>query len=64
MGTRCGDHPTRTQDDELCPICLISVKVEVARGMQQLSAYLRPLGGILGLVLVARSRGVATGATA
>jgi hypothetical protein len=42
MCTRCGDHPTRTQDDELCPICLISVKVEVARGMQQLSAYLAP----------------------
>ena len=47
-------RPAR-EDDEFCPICLISIKVEVARGMQQLSEYLRALGCLLGLVRVARS---------
>jgi len=40
MCIRCGEHPTRS-DDDLCPVCVISIKVEVARGMQQLSVYLR-----------------------
>jgi hypothetical protein len=40
MCTRCGDHP-RSPGEEFCPICVISIKVEVARGMQQLSEYLR-----------------------
>ena len=40
MCARCGDHPTRTHDEEFCPICIISIKVEVARGMQQLTEYL------------------------
>ncbi len=41
MCTRCGDHPTRSDEEEFCPICVISIKVEVARGMQQLAEYLR-----------------------
>lgn len=41
MCARCGDHPTRSPDEEFCPICVISIKVEVARGMQQLAEYLR-----------------------
>jgi hypothetical protein len=41
MCARCGDHPTRSADEQFCPICVISIKVEVARGMQQLSEYLR-----------------------
>jgi hypothetical protein len=40
MCARCGDHP-RSPDEEFCPICVISIKVEVARGMQQLTEYLR-----------------------
>ena len=41
MCARCGDHPTRSPGEEFCPICVISIKVEVARGMQQLAEYLR-----------------------
>jgi hypothetical protein len=41
MCRRCGDHPTHSPDEEFCPICVISIKVEVARGMQQLAEYLR-----------------------
>jgi len=40
MCARCGEHPTRA-GEEFCPICLISIKVEAARGLQQLSEYLR-----------------------
>lgn len=40
MCVRCGDHETR--DGELfCPICVIAIKVEVARGISQLGEYLR-----------------------
>jgi hypothetical protein len=40
MCARCGDRPTRSAEEEFCPICVISIKVEVARGMKQLSEYL------------------------
>ena len=40
MCARCGEHPIRSPDEEFCPICVISIKVEVARGMQQLAQYL------------------------
>ena len=40
MCARCGEHPVRSPDEEFCPICVISVKVEVARGIQQLTEYL------------------------
>ena len=41
MCCRCGDHPARSADEPFCPICVISIKVEVARGLTQLAAYLR-----------------------
>lgn len=40
MCARCGEHPTRSPGEEFCPICVISIKVEVARGLQQLARYL------------------------
>lgn len=41
MCVRCGDHPTRGDGEPFCPICVIAIKVEVARGISQLSEYLR-----------------------
>jgi hypothetical protein len=41
MCCRCGEHPTRSPEEQFCPICVISIKVEAARGMQQLGEYLR-----------------------
>jgi len=41
MCARCGDHPARSADEPFCPICVISIKVEVARGLTQFSSYLR-----------------------
>ena len=41
MCCRCGDHPARSAEEPFCPICVISVKVEVARGLTQLAGYLR-----------------------
>jgi hypothetical protein len=41
MCVRCGDHPTRSPGEVFCPICVISIKVEVARGLTQLASYLR-----------------------
>ena len=40
MCCRCGDHPARSAEEPFCPICVISIKVEVARGLTQLSGYL------------------------
>ena len=40
MCCRCGDHPARSDDEPFCPICVISIKVEVARGLTQLAGYL------------------------
>ena len=40
MCCRCGDHPARSADEPFCPICVISIKVEVARGLTQLAGYL------------------------
>ena len=31
MCCRCGDHPARSAEEPFCPICVISIKVEVAR---------------------------------
>jgi len=41
MCARCGEHPVSSPDESFCAICVISIKVEVARGMQQLAEYLR-----------------------
>jgi len=41
MCARCGEHPARSEDEPFCAICVISIKVEVARGLTQLAAYLR-----------------------
>jgi hypothetical protein len=41
MCARCGEHPARSADEPFCPICVISIKVEVARGLTQLTGYLR-----------------------
>jgi hypothetical protein len=40
MCARCGEHPARSDDEPFCPICVISIKVEVARGLTQLAGYL------------------------
>jgi hypothetical protein len=40
MCCRCGDHPARSEEEPFCPICVISIKVEVARGLTQLAGYL------------------------
>ena len=40
MCCRCGDHPARSAEEPFCPICVISIKVEVARGLTQLAGYL------------------------
>ena len=40
MCTRCGEHPA-SGDESFCPICVISIKVEVARGLTELAGYLR-----------------------
>ena len=40
MCCRCGEHPARSVEEPFCPICVISIKVEVARGMTQLAGYL------------------------
>jgi len=40
MCCRCGEHPARSAEEPFCPICVISIKVEVARGMNQLAGYL------------------------
>jgi hypothetical protein len=41
MCVRCGEHPARSAEEPFCPICVISIKVEVARGLTQLASYLR-----------------------
>ena len=41
MCNRCGEHPARSDDEPFCPVCVISIKVEVARGLTQLAGYLR-----------------------
>jgi len=41
MCRRCGDHPARSEEEPFCPICVISIKVEVARGLTQFAGYLR-----------------------
>ena len=40
MCCRCGEHPARSEEEPFCPICVISIKVEVARGLTQLAGYL------------------------
>jgi hypothetical protein len=40
MCARCGEHPTRSAEEEFCPMCVIAIKVEVTRGLQQLAEYL------------------------
>ena len=40
MCCRCGEHPARSAEEPFCPICVISIKVEVARGLTQLAGYL------------------------
>lgn len=40
MCERCGEHPVTTDGESFCPICIISIKVEVARGMKQIASYL------------------------
>jgi hypothetical protein len=40
MCCRCGEHPARSAEEPFCPVCVISIKVEVARGLTQLAGYL------------------------
>ena len=53
MCCRCGDHPARSAEEPFCPICVISIKVEVARGLTQLAGYLARLGRVRRVVRVA-----------
>ena len=41
MCDRCGEHPARSEEEPFCPICVISIKVEAARGLAQITSYLR-----------------------
>lgn len=40
MCARCDEHPVRSEEESFCPICIISIKVEVARGLTQIGSYL------------------------
>ncbi len=40
MCARCDEHPVRSEEERFCPICIISIKIEVARGLTQIASYL------------------------
>jgi len=37
---RCGDHPPRSPEEPFCSICIVSIKVEIMRGLALIGRYL------------------------